>query len=57
MIQLDTFYSHVLVHQLNLQYPDMDLNIDPQLSSEMWSNYYEKRRIKKEAKSLQKDRK
>lgn len=34
--------------QLRPSIPDMDLNIDPNLSREMWANYYEKRRVKKE---------
>jgi len=34
--------------QLRPSIPDMDLNIDPNLSREMWVNYYEKKRVKKE---------
>lgn len=34
--------------QIRPSIPDLDLNIDPNASREMWANYYEKRRIKKE---------
>lgn len=36
--------------QLRPSVPDMDLNIDPNNMREMWANYYEKRKRKKEAK-------
>lgn len=41
--------------QLRPSIPDMDLNIDPNLSREMWANYYEKRRVKKEQKAKNND--
>jgi len=39
--------------QLRPSIPDMDLNIDPNVSREMWANYYEKRSAKKAEKDKQ----